>query len=153
MINLDWQTIERYIDRLAAKIVKSGYKPDAIVGVALGGLVPTVLLAKALEIREVTTITTRSYEGTKQGALEIVSTPKIDLAGKNVLLVDDLIDSGATLELMKKLLHDDYRAQEVRTAVLLSNSQTGILKPDFASDSKPDGWIVFPWEKKEFPQK
>ena len=134
------------MQHLANKVRKSGFVPDYLVGIALGGLIPLALIAEELDIRTIVTFSAKSYRGTERGELNILYKPTVDLHDKKVLLVDEIADSGTTLYAITDILQKEYRASEVRTAVISYNTDKCAQLPDFYifGDTR---WIVFPWEK------
>jgi hypoxanthine phosphoribosyltransferase len=128
---------------MAAKIEASGFRPDCLIGITTGGLVPLVLLAKKLGVRDIMTVTAISYDGTAQGKLVVSNIPSADLRSKHVLLVDEIADSGRTLREVSHVLHD--RCGELRSAVLTVRRDRCTTFPDF-SVLDVDRWVVFPWD-------
>jgi len=70
------------------------------------------------------------------------------LKDKNVLIVDDIADSGATIKFVCELLMKDYFVKDVKTAVILTNKVNCKYYPDY-SNQDIDAWIDFPWDKFE----
>lgn len=145
-VDLTWENVEFCVEAIAKKVRGSGFVPDYLVGISLGGLIPLALLAEELDIRNIVTFSAMSYQGTRRGYLQITYRPTVNLRGKNVLLVDEIADSGNTLFTIAEELTEDYRVGELKTAVLAINKEHCIKRPDFFSieDSR---WIVFPWEE------
>ncbi len=148
---ISWEDIEKAVDEIAAKINQTDFKADYIIGIATGGLVPLGLLDKKLGIKNVLTITARSYTGEKQGQLNVSYLPEIDLRGKKILLVDELADTGETLGQISQLLVEKYQPLQLKTATLAINKKNCKLLPDFFVIGS-ENFVVFPWEKDEFPQ-
>ena len=117
---------ERYhqlIEKLAIMVHQSGWQFDTILCLARGGMRPGDILSRIFNV-PLAIMSTSSYRddhGTKQGHLDIahyITTPKGQIAGR-VLLVDDLADSGKTLQEVVQMLRDKYPAiTDLRTAVL-----------------------------------
>ena len=143
-----WNQIYRMILNQAQKIQGDGYKPDIIVGIARGGLVPSRILADLLETRDVAVITIEYYVGINQTKQEPVLKHCLhaQLTGKKVLLVDDVSDGGRSLQLAKKHLLEQY-AKEIRIATIYCKPGT-ITMPDYF-EKETSRWIVFPWEARE----
>jgi hypoxanthine phosphoribosyltransferase len=134
---ISWRAIERLTDKITYDIKASGWLPDAIVGVARGGLVPAVMIAHALKVTRVATIQIASRIGYTGGPAKLVGSVP-DLKGA-VLIVDELIESGVTLKLLNTLLPG------ARTACLYVKSET--LAPDyFGAGADKATWLDFPWE-------
>ena len=144
-VRLSWDDIVDLGKQLASAVNASGFQPDAIVGIAIGGLVPATLLARALHVKDVTTITSRSYnEKDEQGELQISHVPR-DLEGKRVLLVDEIADSGKTLGAVAAILREKTGLKDLKTAVLVTNTKNCTLPADF-SVMNVDRWVDFPWD-------
>ena len=113
------------IEKLAIKIHQSGWQFDTILCLARGGLRPGDILSRVFDkpLAIMSTSSYRSDAGTVQGILDIarfITTPKGEIAGK-VLLVDDLADSGHTLNAVMKQLKNNYEPiTELRSAVIWS---------------------------------
>ncbi len=148
---LSWGDIERLAKELAQKVRDSGFQPDYLIGIAIGGLVPLTLIAKELDTKNVATISARSYGLTAQGKLEITALPDIDLSDKKVLLVDEVADHGTTLRHVSNLILERYKVKEVRSAVLVLKGHSSYAPNYFVTQT--DEWIVFPWEKIEWEKK
>lgn len=143
--NLTWETFGEASRYLSQAVVGSGWFPDLIVGVARGGLIPAGAIGYAIGVKEMGAINVEFY--TDIGATlpePIILNPQLDVAsleGKKVLVVDDVADSGKTLDLVVNLLKET--AAEVKSAVIYTKPST-IFEPDF-SWKKTDQWINFAW--------
>ena len=151
MKKLSWQEIEELSQSLGEKVCRSGFVPDCCIGIASGGLIPLYLISKELGVDCVLTITASSYERHEQKEIKIINLPELDLAGKNILLIDEVAETGATLREVSTLVKDKYKVAELRTATIGVNKEKCIFRPDFVVLEEND-WIVFPWEKKDFPE-
>ena len=143
-----WNQIYDMLLAQAQKIQGDGYKPDIIVGIARGGLVPSRILADLLETRDFAIITIEYYVGIGQKNKEPVLKQCLhtQLPDKKVLLVDDVSDGGRSLQLAKKHLQEQG-AKEIRIATVYCKPGT-ITLPDYF-EKETSHWIVFPWEAKE----
>ena len=157
-IYLSWQDIESLTQDVIQKITVSGWRPDYVVGLTRGGLVPANLISQYLDV--------------PMHALKVSLRDNVDCEsnfwmaedahrGKNILIVDDINDSGATLD----WIHDDWTSgcrpddlawknvwgESVRVAVLVDNDTSHTAMPvsyysmDINKEADPC-WIVFPWE-------
>jgi len=130
---------------LAERIAADGFRPDAIVGIARGGLPLAGALGYALDVKTLGSLNVEFYTGVGS-TLEtpVVLPPTLDresLAGKSILLVDDVADSGRTLHLVVELLRAG--GGEVRTVCLYSKPGS-VETPDYVWRTTPH-WILFPW--------
>jgi len=143
-----WNQIYEMLLNQALKIHRDFYKPDIIVGIARGGLVPSRILADLLETRDFAIITIEYYVGIGQRSREPVLKQCLhtQLTGKKVLLVDDVSDGGKSLQLAKNHL-EQQGAAEIKIATIYCKPGT-ITKPDYF-EKETSCWIVFPWEARE----
>lgn len=143
--NLTWEIFGEASRYLSQEIVDSGWFPELIVGVARGGLIPAGAIGYAIGVKAMGAINVEFYTDIGETLPEpLVLSPQLDmdsLAGKRVLVVDDVADSGKTLDLLVNLLKET--AAEVRSAVIYTKPTT-IFEPDF-SWKKTDQWINFAW--------
>ncbi|BDZ65859.1 phosphoribosyltransferase [Agromyces mangrovi Wang et al. 2018] len=142
---LEWDDFATASRDLAADVLGSGFRPDVVIAIARGGLLLAGAVAYALGTKNCGSINVEFYTGVDARLPEpIVSGPMLDapaLAGKRVLLVDDVSDSGRTLKKVVGMITD--AGADVRTATLYVKSQT-VLVPDYTYRATDD-WIVFPW--------
>lgn len=139
------------IEKLALKIHQSGWEFDTILCLARGGLRPGDILSRIFD-KPLAIMSTSSYRaeaGKVQGHLDIgrfIATPKGEIAGR-VLLVDDLADSGVTLQAVVENLRSHYPAiTELRSAVLWTKGVSA-FKPDYSVEHLPTSpWIHQPFE-------
>ncbi|MCL4392509.1 hypothetical protein M1413_04225 [Patescibacteria group bacterium] len=149
MMDLSWEEIGKMADDLAERIKNSGFKPDYLVGITAGGLVPLGLLAKRLDFEGILTVSTKSYDNDhRQKELEVTYLPEIDLKGRRVLLIDEIADSGATLKKLGEIFMDRYQVKELKIATLAVNKGKSAVIPDFYALAGTGEWIHFPWEPK-----
>jgi hypoxanthine phosphoribosyltransferase len=151
MTKLSWEDIDRITDELAIEIKDSGFVPDYIVGITTGGLIPLYFLVKKLDIDAILTLSATSYHKEEKGDLNITYLPDIDLTGKKILLVDEIVETGDTLKTISEAVSNKYNVAEIKTVVLAMNTEKCKYQPDYYSVEAKD-WVVFPWEKGEFPE-
>jgi uncharacterized protein len=147
---LEWADFAGASRELAAMVKQSGFHPDVVIAIARGGLLLAGAISYALGTKNCGSINVEFYTGVDERLREpVLSGPMLDapaLAGKKVLVVDDVSDSGHTLALVVAMLRDsslDSSAAEVRTATLYTKPRT-VLVPDYTW-RETDDWIVFPW--------
>lgn len=142
---LGWEQFGRASRDLATAVVESGFRVDIVVAVARGGLLLAGSIAYALGTKNCGSINVEFYIDIDERLPEpVLHPPLLDapaLAGKNVLLVDDVSDSGRTLAMVVELLQG--HGATVRTLTLYSKPRT-VLVPDYAWRDT-DKWITFPW--------
>jgi len=143
-----WDKIYEMIVDLALVIRASGFKPDLIVGVSRGGWAPGRILSDLLENPHTANIKIEFYVGIeKTGRKPVVTQPITeDISKKNVLVVDDVADTGESLKLaLDHVL--EKGAGKIMTATVYYKPHSK-FKPDFFADTTSN-WIIFPWERLE----
>lgn len=155
VVHLTWQRMGEMVGRIAQQAGDDG-TPQVVVAVLRGGAIPAVWLSHRLQVRDVRAV---EVTHTADDSLHAAKTPKPvavnpaslgDLAGRDVLIVDDVAGTGHTLAAVVSLVAQ-AGAGRVRTAVCAVNADnwTG---PRPASQSltyigqTTRGWVVFPWE-------
>ena len=131
---MDWNEFEKETRKLANMI---DYKPDMIVGIARGGVIPATLLAKMLEVADVYIIKMHRDGNERLISADIFT----DIDKKNILLVEDMIETGKSLIAGKKFLEE--RGASVRTACLYTMPMSEI-QPDYFLRQE-NRIAQFPW--------
>jgi hypoxanthine phosphoribosyltransferase len=147
---LSWEEFDDLATQLAGKISAAGFQPDFLIGIARGGLVPLAIIAEQIGTKDVASVSARSYDQTTKGDFDITALPEIDLTGKSVLLIDEITDTGETIQKIAELIMERYKPKEVKTAVVVVNNVNCKHWPDFYI-TETDEWIVFPWQ--EWPRR
>jgi len=149
-IHVGWAEIEKTCFMISKKLTKAKIHPDIILGVSRGGLIPARILSGMLRNNALSTVRVKFY--TKPG--ETIKKPIIledsfaDVKGKTLLIVDDVIESGKTLKLVKEHFYSKG-AKNVYLTVLFNKKKNKLIEPDFYAKIIDDKWIVYPWEKYE----
>lgn len=143
-----WNQIYRMLLRIADKIRKENFKPDVIVGVSRGGWPPARVLSDLLENPNLANVRAEFYVGVAEtkGEPTLTQPVSVKVAGKRVLVVDEVADTGKSLQLIKEHLKAEG-ASEIRIATVYLKPWS-IVKPDYYA-KETSRWIVFPWEIKE----
>ena len=132
------------IDALELSFLCKDFASDAILGIARGGLTLSHFMSQALSQRNVFTLNTISYDGRIQkDNVEVFNIPSLEKFRK-VLIVDDIIDSGKTIEKVMTLLKNSHPNIEFKVASLFYK-EDALVRPDFTIN-KADKWIDFFWE-------
>jgi hypoxanthine phosphoribosyltransferase len=147
-----WNTIYAMLLSQAKKICQSGFKPDFIVGVTRGGWIPARILSDLLEIPNLATVRVEFYLGVAETLNKPALTQSVSavVLGKKTLVVDDVADTGRSLQLVKEHLLQQGAA-EVQIATLYCKPFS-VAKPDYY-EKKTRRWVVFPWDMKETARK
>lgn len=143
----NWHGIYNILLELARTIKQNQILPEIIVGVSRGGWLPARILSDLLDIPQLTSIRIEFYSEINQPNREPIITQPVPLPlhNKRVLLVDDITDSGKSLQLAKIEL--GKTADKIYTLTLY-HKPWSCLTPDFyfIETSK---WVIFPWEYHE----
>lgn len=157
-IYYSWQDVERQTQEILRQIQRDAWLPDYVVGLTRGGLVPANLISQYLEV-PMHTLRVSLRDGDNPESNLWMSEDAYH--EKKILIVDDINDSGATLNWIKQDWEDSGlpgRSQwnaiwnsSVRVAVLCDNeASTSKLKINYSAvdlnKAEEDCWIVFPWE-------
>jgi hypoxanthine phosphoribosyltransferase len=169
-IALTWQDVEKQVQEILRQLHQDQWQPDYVVGLTRGGLIPANLISQYLDCRmETLKVSLRDgneCESNLWMAEDAFGYPVHDAmcsgnGRKNILIVDDINDSGATLNWIMQdwpsgCLPNDERWKEVwgnniRVAVLVDNEASITNMPINYSamdinKAEEDSWIVFPWE-------
>lgn len=121
-----------------------GYEPDVLLAVARGGLTLAHLMAQALDMRNLYTLNSVHYEGElKLDTFNVFNIPDVSHA-KRVLIIDDIVDSGETMEEILRILKEKFPNVEFKLATLFYK-KTAVLQPDYTVREATQ-WIDFFWE-------
>lgn len=142
-MDVSWQNIEIDCEILASNIQEADTPYNKILCVARGGLFVGGLLAEILGIRDVSVISTRHYNHMKQlDTVEEITPPCRLPKDEKILLVDDLIDSGGTVE----FILSEYQKTPMDVAVLYDKGGGDIRPKYFVEKVDREEWVTFPWE-------
>ena len=145
---LSWRDVYNLTLQLSERIVNSGFVPDVIVGIARGGWIPARILSDVLYASTLQNIRIEYYTdvGVKGRNPQITQPLTGSMKGKKVLLVDEVADTGDTLNHALKHVKS-LGAASVRSAVLHYKPKSAIV-PDYFM-VKTSSWTVYPWENRE----
>jgi len=147
---ISWADVEQRCRHLASRIKASDYLPDLIIAIGRGGYVPARLLCDNLHIMALTSIKVEHYlSGANKQKAAIIRYPlKADITGLRVLLVDDVNDTGDTLQVAIQHLQT-FRPAAVRTAVMHQKAGTSIQADYCARKIIKWRWLIYPWAVNE----
>lgn len=147
---ISWSDYHQKIEQLAVKIYQSKWEFNQIICLARGGLRIGDILSRIYK-QPLAILATSSYSDDKRGALRFSDHLTMTTnSGSSILLVDDLVDSGITLQQTLPWLKQHYaQIAEIRTAVLWYKA-CSVIVPDYYVDYLPDNpWIHQPFEHYE----
>lgn len=148
IIKLSWNEIETSIELLVQVIKKSKFIPDYIICVMRGGMVMSRILSDKLNVDKILPFLISSYtKNNKRRRLIIREFKYHFIKGKNVLICDEIVDSGNTLQAVIEIVKQS-KPKKIKTVSLLTKDCSKII-PDYYMYKVPsNNWIQFPWENK-----
>ena len=147
---ISWSEVERLCQHLAGLIRESGYRPDLVIAIGRGGYVPARLMCDWLHIMGLTSIKVEHYlSGANRQEEAVIRYPlKADIRGLRVLVVDDVNDTGDTLEAATQHLQA-FQPGEIRTAVMHHKAVTHFDADYSAGKIVKWRWLIYPWAVNE----
>jgi xanthine phosphoribosyltransferase len=140
---VSWDQFHRDARALAWRLSAAG-PFRAVVAVTRGGLVPAAIVARELGIRVIETVCVASYEYDRQGEIQVLKGIGEDVAGAEsgagVLIVDDLVDTGATARVVREML------PKAHFATVYAKPAGRPLVDTFITEVSQDTWIYLPWD-------
>jgi xanthine phosphoribosyltransferase len=143
---VSWDQFHRDARALAWRLAEAG-PFSAIVCITRGGLVPAAIVARELNLRVIETVCVSSYDGQKQKSdlkvLKGVADSVVKLGGaggRGVLIVDDLVDTGKTAQVVRQLLPGAH------FAAVYAKPMGRPMVDTFITEVSQDTWIYFPWD-------
>lgn len=143
--HVSWDQVHRDSRALAWRLDHQGPEGGewrAIVAITRGGLAPAMIIARELDIRLVDTISVKSYNWQEQAPAAVLKAPDPDLMrdGEGILVIDDLVDTGKTLELVRDLY------PKAHFATVYAKPQGRPMVDTYITEVSQDTWIFFPWD-------
>ncbi len=143
---VSWDEFHRDARALAWRLAEAG-PFEAIVCITRGGLVPAAIVARELNIRLIETVCVVSYQDYKrQGELHLIKGVAAEVVrigggeGRGVLIVDDLVDTGKTAQIVRAIL------PKAHFAAVYAKPMGRPLVDTFITEVSQDTWIYFPWD-------
>ncbi|WP_323990640.1 xanthine phosphoribosyltransferase [Nguyenibacter sp. L1] len=134
-----WDQLHRDARLLAETLMPRGpFK--GIVAITRGGLIPAAIIAREMDCRLIETISVVTYDEEHQGKPNVVKAPTAAGDGEGFLIVDDLVDSGVTAQLVRQLL------PKALFACLYAKPSGKPLTDLFVVEVPQDTWVLFPWD-------
>ena len=158
---INWTDVDHMVDDLINQMFADNWKPDYIVGITRGGLTPAIMMSHKTGIKMFTLDVRLRDGGPGIPTLESNTWMAQDaMAGKKILLVDDINDTGETIKWIKndwqKSLigtgdwHHERMWNNVKFAMLIENEASEVSS-DYncktVNKFEKDVWIVYPWER------
>lgn len=139
-----WDQFHRDSRALAWRLAGQG-PFEAVIAIARGGLVPATIVARELNIRTIESVAVKSYDHQSQGEVKVLKAISSDIverakSGGKMLIVDDLVDTGATARAVRNMLPGAH------FATVYAKPQGRDLVDTFITEVSQDTWIFFPWD-------
>ncbi len=142
---LGWEEFGAAGRELASTVVGDGYHPDLLLAIARGGLLIAGSMAYALGMKNCCVINVEYYTGVDERLdVPVILPPAlnlVDLGHARVLVVDDVADTGETLQLVAETVRPEVA--ELRTAVLYEKPRS-VVRCDYVW-RRTENWVEFPW--------
>ncbi len=149
--HVSWDQLHRDARALAWRLDGTGPAGEAgergggwraVVAITRGGMAPAMIVARELDIRTVDTISVKSYDHQTQSEAHVLKAPDETVMGDGtgILVVDDLVDSGRTLELVRA------RYPRAHMATIYAKPKGREQVDTFITEVSQDTWIFFPWD-------
>ncbi len=143
-----WEEIAEWCAELGRMVADSGFRPDAIIGMARGGWVPARLVCDELLSKNLISLKTQHWGVTasRDGKARLVGEIQEEIAGKDVLIVDDITDTGDSLKLAFEHAQS-LSPKTVKTSTMLHITHSGFVPDYYAKEVEKEKWtwFVFPW--------
>ena len=143
--HVSWDQIHRDSRALAWRL--DGQGPDdgawrAVVAITRGGMAPAMIVSRELDIRIVDTVSVKSYNRQEQSEPRVIKPPQAEIMGDGtgILVIDDLVDTGKTLELVRRLY------PKAHFATVYAKPQGKPMVDTYITEVSQDTWIFFPWD-------
>ena len=147
-----WNQIHKMLINQKEKIRSENFIPDTIIAITRGGWIPARILSDLLEVYDLTTIRVEFYLGLSKTRKKPILTQELSkqIVSKKILLVDDVADSGKSLQIAKNhILQKDPKV--VKIATLYKKPQSKVEPNYYEKIAKH--WIIFPWDIRETSRK
>jgi len=136
---VSWQELHRDAKALAWRL--HAMKPwRGIVAITRGGLVPAAIVARELGVRVIDTVSIRSYDHQTIGATQVLKPTSLGGENADLLIVDDLVDTGATAKVVRELLPGAH------FATVYAKPAGKPMVDSYVTEVSQDTWIMFPWD-------
>ena len=112
------------------------------MAITRGGMAPAMIVSRELDIRTVDTISIKSYDHQAQSEAVVLKAPDAALMGDGtgILIIDDLVDSGKTLEVVRAMF------PKAHFATVYAKPKGRPQVNTFITEVSQDTWIFFPWD-------
>jgi xanthine phosphoribosyltransferase len=137
---ISWERLHRDCEQLVSKLEEVPFKFQKIIAVTRGGLIPSGIVASILNIRVIDTICMQSYDDKSYSQRDLIvrKVSSFEGDGSDILVVDDIVDTGATVEKIREFYPKSFVAALYVKAAGRTAANVYV--------SEINKWIVLPWE-------
>ncbi len=156
-----YRQIHRTVKDMSRRIVADGYNPDVIVAIGTGGFIPARIL-KTFINRPILTVGLQLYDENNVAAdvprkVQWIDEVERKLAGRKVLLVDEVDDTRTTLEYcLKELLSNGPAEAAVAVLHRKNKPKRGVIPVEvrrfYVGEELEDVWVVYPWDAEDIDE-
>jgi uncharacterized protein len=147
---ITWKEVYSLCRQLVQQLRRANFRIDVIVAIARGGFVPGRLLSDMLGIHDLTSFKIEHYQGAYKQHEAYVRYPlNADISGRNVLLLDDVCDSGDTFAVGVEHIRQCGTVNEIRTAALHLKTVSKFIPDFYAGTVSKWRWHIYPWAVNE----
>lgn len=135
---VSWEELHRHSKALAWRLLELP-QPKGVIAITRGGLVPSAIVARELEVRLIDTVCIASYDDRTQGEMNILKGIE-GHDGEGWIIVDDLVDTGKTAKAVRAML------PKAHFATVYAKPAGRPVVDTFVTEVSQDTWILFPWD-------
>lgn len=136
---VSWDQLHRDSKALAWRLVEKG-PWKGIVAITRGGLIPAAIVARELDCRLIESVSVITYDEEVRGEPQVAKPPVAAGDGEGWLVLDDLVDTGTTLRVVRGLL------PKAHFATVYAKPAGNPLVDTYITEVSQDTWILFPWD-------
>lgn len=136
---VSWDQLHRDSKALAWRLVEKG-PWKGIVAITRGGLIPAAIVARELDCRLIESVSIITYDEEVRGEPQVAKPPVAAGDGEGWLVLDDLVDTGTTLRVVRGLL------PKAHFATVYAKPAGNPLVDTYITEVSQDTWILFPWD-------
>lgn len=143
---VSWEAFHQLARGLALRIRDSGYRPDMVVAIARGGVIPARVLCDYLDIMEMACIRVEHYRARQKAPQARVKYPlNASVDSLRILVVDDVSDTGDSFVAALEHIQQKGSPAEVRTCALQHKIVSKYVPDYYAQEITEWRWVTYPW--------
>lgn len=147
-----WSEIETWTKDVVGLMDRDRFLPEVVIGLTRGGWVPARLLCDLMGVKDLYAVKTEHWgiTATRDGEAKLTQKLAVDVKGKRTLIMDDITDTGKSLELAREHVNA-FSPGAMKSATLLHITHSSIEPDYYAVEVQADDWtwFIFPWNFNE----